>query len=121
MNLRVAYSLPANLSSYVGPVGVWGDVNDILQENLICMRVRSHILLLCFHAMPCFSWLTEQSAFCCSQTDAESHFVLDSIPEAPTGRTAFQVQVSCGLHDVSDRLQVCKGNHKISSQARMAP
>ena len=40
--LRVAYSLPDNLSSYVGPVGVWGDVNDILQENLICMKVRTH-------------------------------------------------------------------------------
>lgn len=44
VNLRVAYSLPENLSSYVGPVGVWGDVNDILQENLICMKVRNHTL-----------------------------------------------------------------------------
>ena len=40
MNLRVSYALPENLMSHVGPVGVWGDVNDILQENLILMKVR---------------------------------------------------------------------------------
>ena len=48
MNLRVSYALPENLMSHVGPVGVWGDVNDILQENLILMKVR---------------WLLKSSAF----------------------------------------------------------
>ena len=61
MNLRVAYNLPDNLASYVGPVGVWGDVNDILQENLICMRVSTHLLLLCFNTVPS-SWLVEHAA-----------------------------------------------------------
>jgi len=41
VTLRVSYCLPENLRSYVGPVGVWGDVNDILQENLVCMKVRT--------------------------------------------------------------------------------
>ena len=39
VNLRVSYAVPENLMSHVGPVGVWGDVNDILQENLILMKV----------------------------------------------------------------------------------
>ena len=37
--LRVAYMLPEQLREYVGPVGVWGDVNDILEENLAAMKV----------------------------------------------------------------------------------
>lgn len=45
MNLRVSYLLPENLRSYVGPVGVWGDVNDILQENLLVMKVLAPHLL----------------------------------------------------------------------------
>ncbi len=47
VNLRVAYLLPEQLRQYVGPVGVWGDINDILQENLEVMKVgfasRRHI------------------------------------------------------------------------------
>lgn len=39
VSLRVAYLLPEQLRQYVGPVGVWGDVNDILQENLEMMKV----------------------------------------------------------------------------------
>ncbi len=39
VNLRVAYLLPEQLRQYVGPVGVWGDINDILQENLEVMKV----------------------------------------------------------------------------------
>ncbi|EIE18215.1 hypothetical protein COCSUDRAFT_60416 [Coccomyxa subellipsoidea C-169] len=39
VSLRVAYLLPEQLHQYVGPVGVWGDVNDILQENLDMMKV----------------------------------------------------------------------------------
>ena len=39
--LRVAYLLPEQLREFVGPVGVWGDVNDILQENLDAMKVRA--------------------------------------------------------------------------------
>lgn len=39
VNLRVAYLLPEQLRQYVGPVGVWGDINDILQENLAVMKV----------------------------------------------------------------------------------
>jgi len=31
--------LPEQLRQYVGPVGVWGDVNDILLENLQSMKV----------------------------------------------------------------------------------
>ncbi|BDA47792.1 hypothetical protein COCOBI_11-0490 [Coccomyxa sp. Obi] len=38
VNLRVAYLLPEQLRQYVGPVGVWGDINDILQENLEVMK-----------------------------------------------------------------------------------
>lgn len=43
MQLRVAYHLPEPLREFVGPVGVWGDVNDILQENLANMKVRDFI------------------------------------------------------------------------------
>ena len=39
LSLRVAYQMPANLDLYVGPAGVWGDVNDILQSGLYVMKV----------------------------------------------------------------------------------
>ena len=42
LSLRVAYQMPANLDLYVGPAGVWGDVNDILQSGLDVMKV-THI------------------------------------------------------------------------------
>lgn len=42
--LRVAYLLPEQLREFVGPVGVWGDVNDILQENLDDMKVSKMLL-----------------------------------------------------------------------------
>ena len=40
MTLRLGYLLPENLMYYVGPVGVWGDVNDILLENMLTMKVQ---------------------------------------------------------------------------------
>ena len=54
MNLRLAYALCAQLKTFVGPVGVYGDVNDILMENMdnmkvslcICQRVISWQTLL---------------------------------------------------------------------------
>ena len=39
LSLRVAYQMPANLDLYVGPAGVWGDINDILQSGLYVMKV----------------------------------------------------------------------------------
>ena len=32
--------MPLNLQEVVGPAGLWGDVNAILQENLQAMKVR---------------------------------------------------------------------------------
>ena len=50
--LRVAYMLPEQLREYVGPVGVWGDVNDILEENMAAMKVLLPELRHCmFDAM----------------------------------------------------------------------
>ena len=40
VTLRVAYFLPNNLKDFVGPVGVWGDVEDILRENMSKMKVK---------------------------------------------------------------------------------
>ena len=40
MNLRIAYTMCTQLKHYVGPVGVYGDVNDILSVNLEKMKVR---------------------------------------------------------------------------------
>ncbi len=40
LSLRLAYQMPANLDLYVGPAGVWGDVNDILQSSLYVMKAR---------------------------------------------------------------------------------
>lgn len=40
VNLRIAYCLCAQLREFVGPVGVYGDVNDILKENMEKMKVR---------------------------------------------------------------------------------
>ena len=40
VTLRVAYFLPNNLKEFVGPVGVWGDVEDILHENMSKMKVK---------------------------------------------------------------------------------
>lgn len=37
--LRVAYLLPENLMHYVGPAGVWADVNEILSQGLHKMKV----------------------------------------------------------------------------------
>ena len=37
----MAYHLPEQLREFVGAVGVWGDVDDILQENLANMKVRT--------------------------------------------------------------------------------
>ena len=37
----MAYLLPEQLREFVGPVGVWGDVNDILRENLDAMKVST--------------------------------------------------------------------------------
>lgn len=36
----MSYMLPEPLQQFVGPVGVWGDVNDILTENLEVMKVH---------------------------------------------------------------------------------
>jgi hypothetical protein len=33
--------LPEQLRDFVGPVGVWGDVNDILTENMQSMKVHA--------------------------------------------------------------------------------
>ena len=51
--LRVAYLLPEQLREFVGPVGVWGDVNDILQENLEAMKV-STVPTNADHQLPSF-------------------------------------------------------------------
>ena len=40
--LRIGYYMPLNLQEFVGPAGIWGDVNAILQENLQAMKARSH-------------------------------------------------------------------------------
>ena len=57
VTLRVSYRLPENLRSYVGPVGVWGDVNDILQENLVCMKVRiAHLTSILRCTTPVIRW-----------------------------------------------------------------
>ena len=47
LSLRVGYQMPANLDMYVGPAGVWGDVNDILQSGLHVMKVwaKAHITM----------------------------------------------------------------------------
>ena len=45
VNLRIAYALCAQLKEFVGPVGVYGDVNDILTDNLKTMKVV-HALLV---------------------------------------------------------------------------
>lgn len=34
VTLKLAYNLPENLREFVGKVGVWGDMNDILIENM---------------------------------------------------------------------------------------
>ncbi|KAK9839297.1 hypothetical protein WJX81_006452 [Elliptochloris bilobata] len=36
--LRVAYYMPLNLQEFVGPAGIWGDVNAILEENMQAMK-----------------------------------------------------------------------------------
>lgn len=38
--MRVAYLLPDNLMHYVGPVGVWADIEDIIQDGLQIMKVH---------------------------------------------------------------------------------
>lgn len=38
VNLRIAYALCAQLKEFVGPVGVYGSVNDILNENMVVMK-----------------------------------------------------------------------------------
>lgn len=37
--------MPANLDMYVGPAGVWGDVNDILQSGLHVMKASDVLSL----------------------------------------------------------------------------
>ena len=39
VTMRVAYLLPKNLSHYVGPAGVWADMNGILKTGLQTMKV----------------------------------------------------------------------------------
>lgn len=41
VNLRIAYALCAQLKEFVGPVGVYGSVNDILNENMVVMKASS--------------------------------------------------------------------------------
>lgn len=51
----MGYLLPANLLHYVGPVGVWGDVNDILidgMEEMKVMAIKSSRLLHQFLTYP---------------------------------------------------------------------
>ena len=50
MTLRLGYLLPENLMYYVGPVGVWGDVNDILLENMLTMKVQHKAAVPLFQA-----------------------------------------------------------------------
>lgn len=38
--LRLGYYLPTNLRDWVGPVGVWGDVNALLEEDMRAMKAR---------------------------------------------------------------------------------
>ena len=45
VSLRVAYLLPSNLLHYVGPAGVWADINDILNQGLETMKVRGFCFL----------------------------------------------------------------------------
>ena len=40
MELRLAYFLPEPLKQYVGPVGIYADVDEILQQNMQTMKAR---------------------------------------------------------------------------------
>ena len=40
MELRLAYYLPEPLKQYVGPVGTYADVDEILQQNMQTMKAR---------------------------------------------------------------------------------
>ena len=45
MDLRMAYFLPEPLKQYVGPVGTYADVDEILQQNMQTMKVGPALML----------------------------------------------------------------------------
>lgn len=65
VSLRVAYLMPENLRQYVGPVGVWGDVNDILTEGLLTMKACPFPILVAT-----LLYLEELVRCTCAQTGA---------------------------------------------------
>lgn len=40
VRLRLGYFLPVNLAARVGHVGVWADVNAVLQADMLAMKAR---------------------------------------------------------------------------------
>ncbi len=41
VRLRLAYYLPINLRAFVGHVGVWADVNAVLEDDMQAMKARA--------------------------------------------------------------------------------
>lgn len=57
MDLRLAYFLPEPLKQYVGPVGTYADVDEILQQNMQTMKVAPSLVSAAaqrVHVLQCY-------------------------------------------------------------------